>query len=160
MKLTTAILSSVLFVIAGCASLAGEPQPRGAAQFAEDPRLGEKVDRACFTSRFDGFGETTDDTAIIEIGRDHYLVETFGGCFNLDQALAIGLGNRSGCLRRGDRLFVSESVFPSRSFGGRGLESCKINSIYEWDPDAEAEESEQDSEDENENGEETAPSDT
>lgn len=147
MKVSTALISLTVLALAACASSDGEPRIRGAAQFADDPRLGEQVNKICFTSRFDGFSETTKDTAVIEVGRNHYLVETFGGCFNLDDALSIGLGNRTGCLHRGDRLYVSESVFPTRGFGSNGLERCTINSMYKWDPKAESPEAEDETED-------------
>lgn len=127
-------LSALL--LAACASAPGdENRIRGVAQFAEDVRLGEQVSKICFASRIDGFGQTTRDTVIVEEGRDHYLIETHGTCFNLKNAHRIGVKNSSSiCLRSGDRLLVSDSMFDVRS--RLDFSSCTIKSIYRWAPKA------------------------
>ncbi len=126
---------SALFLVACASAPADETRVRGVAQFAEDARLGEQVSKICFASRIDSFGETTRDTVVVEEGRDYYLIETFGTCFNLRNAQRLGVkATDSTCLRPGDKLVVSDNIFDVR----RQLDftSCTIKSIYEWDPKA------------------------
>lgn len=133
------VLPLSAMLLAACASTPADVnRVRGVAQFAEDVRLGEQVSKICFASRIDGFGETTRDTVVVEEGRDHYLIETHGTCFNLAHAQRLGVKNSSSiCLRSGDKLLVSDSMFDVRrklDFG-----SCTIKSIYKWDPKAQPE---------------------
>ena len=142
-----ALLASTLVLI-GCATTDGDSETvRGAAQFADDPRLGEQVDRICFASSIDSFGETTRDTIVLREGKDYYLVEVFGGCQTMDHAQSVGFDTFSGCLTKGDHLIVSESISPSHRTSAFDIDKCLVNAMYEWDPDAEATEDDTDATD-------------
>jgi hypothetical protein len=121
--------------LCACAST-DEAREEGVAAYADDPRLGEQVDRICFGRQINGFGETTDSTIVVRYGvNEHYLVETFGYCRDLDWAQSIALDQFSTCLTRGDSIIPYGSAFgPDRS--GPPPQSCRIKAIYEWDEDA------------------------
>lgn len=142
------VFAALLFAVAGCATdtspeaLAEREQAKADAVFANDVRRGEEVDRVCFTSNIDSFGETTRRAVVIREGRDRYLIETFGGCFDLDWAQSLGVDSFSSCLTKGDRIFASDSAF---GFDKQDLrQSCRVKAIYAWDPDATEEEIETD----------------
>jgi hypothetical protein len=110
--------------------------------FADDPRLGERVDRICFGRSINGFGETTSETIVLEARvNDHYLVETFGPCQDLDWAQSVALDQFSSCITTADSIIPSRSAF---GFDRSGIppQACRIKAIYEWNPDAEADEAE------------------
>lgn len=136
----------LLFAVSACATdtspeaVAEREQERAAQVFANDVRRGEEVDRVCFASSIDGFGETTRRAVVIREGGDRYLVETFGGCFDLDWAQSLAIDSFSSCLTKGDRIFASDSAFGFDKSDIR--QSCTIKAIYDWDPDAEAVEDE------------------
>ncbi|MAF58513.1 DUF6491 family protein [Ponticaulis sp.] len=138
------VYAGMVFLLSACATVAngGEgdaQQVSGAAKFADDPRLGERVDRMCFTSTIDGFSQPDEDTVVLRASASrHYLVET-ASCFNLDRALSIGIDSRTSCAGRGDRLIVSDSIFPGRTSTATSVDSCLITAIYEWDDDADEE---------------------
>ena len=134
LALTTACLA-----LAACASTTdGEPTPKGVAKYEGDPRLGEKVDRICFASNIDSFGNTTRDTFTVREGGDYYLIEVFGSCTPLQHAMTIRVDATGSCLRKGDHVIVSDSLM-----GGKDIpfstQRCLINEIYKWDPKAEDE---------------------
>ncbi|MCA8903086.1 MAG: hypothetical protein KDA53_17750 [Hyphomonas sp.] len=126
-------------LILGACTTSSEPKARGAEKFADDPRLGAEVNRICFASSIDSFGSTTRDTFTVREGRDHYLVEVFPGCSPLEHALTIGMEARTGCLTRGDRVIVSDSIMPDSSDSPFSVQRCTVNAIYDWTPDAEEE---------------------
>ena len=129
-------LTLVLALLASCATPPSD-EPKGVARFADDARLGEEIDRACFVRGIDRFSENTDDTVVLSAGPSrHYLVEVFGTCIELDRAQSIGIASRQTCLRRTDSLIVSTSAFSLNDSVGLGPERCRINAIYAWDPDA------------------------
>lgn len=130
--------AALAFVLSACASaeLTGDKQnAKSDPTFADDPRRGEEVNRVCFASSIDSFGETTKRAVVIREGFDYYLVETFGGCFDLDWAQSLSIDARSGCLSRGDDIRPFESAFGPDSSELRAL-PCKVKAIYEWDRDA------------------------
>ena len=136
MRLHAAFVSiSIALVLSACAS-PGEEREDGVAAYADDPRLGEPVDRICFGRQIDGFGETTDRTIIVRAGvNEHYLIETVGFCSDLDWAQSISLDQFSSCLTRGDAIIPYDSAFgPDRS--DPRPQTCRIRAIYEWDEDA------------------------
>ncbi len=142
------VFAALLLAVAGCATdtspeaLAEREQAKADAVFANDVRRGEEVDRVCFTSNIDSFGETTRRAVVIREGRDRYLIETFGGCFDLDWAQSLGVDSFSSCLTKGDRIIASDSAF---GFDKQDLrQSCRVKAIYAWDPDATEEESDTD----------------
>ena len=135
------VYGGIVFLLSACATAANGgmmslDEEKGAAQFAGDPRLGEKVDRMCFTSSIDGFSSPTDDTAILSASPSRkYLVET-SSCYGLDRAMSIALSSNMSCASRGDNLLVSDSVFRLEQSGGMPPDRCFITAIYEWDEDA------------------------
>ena len=90
--------------LAGCATETAEPRLRGLDQYADDPRLGEKTDRVCFAASIDGFSENERTTVVLHEGRDRYMVEVSGACFDLDNAESIAVDSATGCLTPGDSI--------------------------------------------------------
>lgn len=131
----------LFFAVSACATdtspeaVAEREAARAAQVFANDVRRGEQVDRVCFASSIDGFGETTRRAVVVREGRDRYLIETFGTCFDLDWAQSLAIDTFSGCLTKGDRIFASDSAFGFDKSDVR--QSCTVKAIYDWDPDAE-----------------------
>ncbi|MEL7042038.1 MAG: DUF6491 family protein [Pseudomonadota bacterium] len=130
--------AAMVFIVSACATAPTPEQEAARAEakaeqvFANDPRRGEQVDRLCFTRSIDGFTQTTRRAVILREGNDQYLIETFPGCFDLDWAQSIGVSSHSACLRRGDLLISSDSPFSLRGTT-RGIDSCRVKAIYEWD---------------------------
>ena len=126
-------------LLAACASTATDT-PRGIAAFADDPRLGERVDKICFQRSIDGFSNASKDTVVLSAGvNKDYLVEVFGGCTNLRHAQRIAIDSNLSCVDDGDYLIVSENLFSGNQSTGLDPERCAINSIYKWDKKAKAE---------------------
>lgn len=134
-------LAATLFVVSACATeltpeqLEAREKEKAEQVFANDPRRGEEVRRLCFASQIDGFGETTKRAVVVSEGLDHYLIETFPGCFDLDWAQGLAIDSTSSCLTKGDRLFAFDSPFGNHS-GSAVQQSCRVKAIYEWDRDA------------------------
>lgn len=126
--------AGLALLLTACATPALDPSPPDG--FAEDARLGERVDRICFGRSINGFGETTRRTIVLEANvNDYYLVETFGSCRDLDWAQSVALDQYASCLTTSDALIPYDSAFgPDRS--GIAPQACRIKAIYEWDPDA------------------------
>lgn len=105
----------------------------------EDLRVGEEVNRICFTSGINGFSSWDGPNGLLlrRGVNDRFLVLVDGGCFNTENALRVGIDERfgSGCLTRGDRLFVSDRLFPDRG-DPFAVQSCRVLAIYDWDEDA------------------------
>lgn len=136
--LTMAFTSSLLLFACETTSTdkSGEDPLKGIAALAEDPRLGEKVNRICFASQIDGFRAATKNTVIVESGlRKEFIMETFGGCSNLRSAQAISLPTGFSCLSDKDNIIVHESVFGTASTPFSN-ERCTIKSIYRWNENA------------------------
>ena len=106
------------------------------AVFADDPRRGDEVKKLCFASQIDSFGETTKRAVVVREGGDHYLIETFSGCFDLDWAQSLAIDSATSCLSRGDRILAFDSAFVRKDDIGL-QQSCRVKTIYEWDRDAE-----------------------
>ena len=134
MKRRYALTLCLALAAGACATGPVDQSPPEA--YADDPRLGERVDRICFGRSINGFGETTDRTIIVEARvDDHYLIETFGYCRDLAWAQSIALDQFSSCVTTSDSLIPYDSVFgPDRS--GIAPQACRIKAIYEWNPDA------------------------
>ncbi len=129
-----AVIFAASAFLAACSSTA-VTQPRESA-FAGDPRLGERVDRVCFSSTIDNFMDATDRTIVIERGvNDKYLIETVGRCPDLEWAQSIAISASGTCLTRFDELFASESAFGVRGALGRPVKRCVIGSIHTWHPE-------------------------
>lgn len=135
-KLIPSLLLALPILIA-CTSVASD-EPRGAAKFADDPRLGEQVDKICFKRSIDGFSNATRDTVVLSAGvNEDYLVEVFGGCTNLRHAQRIAIDSSLSCVDDGDFLIVSENLFSDGRSSGLDPQRCAIDSIYKWDKRAE-----------------------
>ncbi|MEO0549836.1 MAG: DUF6491 family protein [Pseudomonadota bacterium] len=152
MAIRAILIGTAALALVGCVSDPEAVQTAALAEDEVDPRRGDEVDRICFASNIDGFGETTRKTVVVREGRDRYLIETFGGCNpSLDHALSLAFDTFSSCVTRGDDIIAFDSL-SGRSHRGIGPNSCKIKRIYAWDPDAKAEAETE----ENEETEETA----
>ncbi|MEZ6000764.1 DUF6491 family protein [Hyphomonas sp.] len=129
--------ASAMLVLAGCASTDGaERKPTGIEKYADDPRLGEEVDRICFANNIDSFGNNTRDTFTVREGRDHYLIEVFGTCTPLEHAVTMRIGASTGCLTNGDSVIVSDSLTIRRD-QPFSTARCVVKSMHKWDPKAE-----------------------
>ena len=142
MKTTPAMLAISLLLtplLAACASTydSAEKEPRGAAKFADDPRLGAEVDKICFAGTINSFSAETRDTVVLRARtNDYYLVEVYGACPSLRNAQRVGVDSRGGsCLRKNDFLIVSENLFNGDQVG-IDPQRCMIRGIYEWDNEA------------------------
>lgn len=137
LRLTLAV---ACLALVGCTTAAtSESKPKGAAKYEGDARLGEKVDKLCFTSNIDSFGDNTRDTFTVREGRDYYLIEVFGSCLSLEHAMTIRLPSSSICLRPGDHVIVSDSL-TGRGDPSFSTQRCLVNAIYKWDPKAKSDE--------------------
>ncbi|MGJ3231280.1 MAG: DUF6491 family protein [Oceanicaulis sp.] len=129
--------AAAALALGACASDDGmdgaDAQPQDFADYESDPRLGARVDRICFGQSINGFGETTDETVLLESGVDDwYLAHTYN-CPNLEFAQSLSFDRYGSCLRQGDEIIAYDSAFGDDNVGiePRG---CTIRAIYEWDP--------------------------
>ncbi|MFP4520141.1 MAG: DUF6491 family protein [Oceanicaulis sp.] len=137
---TPAFLSAA--AVLALSACAGEPamdeggvEPQSFAGYEVDPRLGERVDRICFGASINGFGDTTDDTVLLEARVDDwYLAHTYS-CPDLDHAQSLRFDRFGSCLRQGDEIIPYDSAFGDDTTG-LGPRGCPIRAIYEWDPAA------------------------
>lgn len=122
--------------LAACESPGMSDEPENFMGYQGDPRLGEQVDRICFTRQISGFGETTDDTVIVRAGvNEHYLVKTFSRCTDLEHANSMALDQfNASCLRDGDSIIAYDSAFGPDAIG-MPPRACLIDEIYQWHPD-------------------------
>lgn len=115
----------------------------------DDPRVGEEVRQLCFAGSINGFSEWDGDNGLIlrKGVNDRFLVTFIASCPPADNAMRVGVDPRSGsCLRRGDRLIVSSTLFPDRNDTVFDTQRCTIGAIYQWNEDATEEETAKDSE--------------
>ncbi|GAB5455021.1 MAG: hypothetical protein Hens2KO_12500 [Henriciella sp.] len=140
-------LTALLLVVSACATeltpeqLEAREQKKADQVFADDPRRGEQVRNLCFASQIDSFGQTTKRAVVVREGRDHFLIETFPGCFDLDFAQGLAIDSFSSCLSKGDRILAFDTPFGNSGHSGI-QQSCRVKAIYEWDEDAGEEDSE------------------
>lgn len=142
MILRIATLAASALALTACSTGPGmdgaDAQARGFEDYEGDPRLGERVDRICFGSQINSFGETTNETVLLESGvNDWYLVHTYS-CQDLRFAQSVSFDRYGSCLGQ------SDAVIAYRSFTGPDRsepdpQRCRIRAIYDWDPDAVAE---------------------
>lgn len=132
--LAAAAVAAVTFGAAGTA-LSGEKEV--------DPRLGEEVDRICFSRDIDGFRtiDDEDDAVLLERGvNDWYRAALSGPCnynaLRFAQSVAIDDRPRGGCVTRGDALVFSDSAFGDFRFPN--ATRCIIVEIHRWDEKAQA----------------------
>ena len=124
-------------ILIGCTSTGNTAdEPRGVAKYADDPRLGGEVDRVCFASTIDSFGNNSRNTFTVREGMDHYLIEVFGTCSSLKDAQQIAIDATGSCLSKGDGVIVSDSIAGFDDRTGIGPQRCIVDAIYDWDPKA------------------------
>lgn len=129
-------LATASLALAGCTSTADhEAKPKGVARYEGDPRLGEQVDKICFASNIDSFGNTTRDTFTVREGGDYYLIEVFGTCSPLEHAMTMRIDAPMSCLHKGDHVIVSDSM-TGAGVGPFSTQRCMVNAMYKWDPKA------------------------
>ncbi len=137
------LLGTVLvtgLLLAACETPAATAKDEATAK--PDPRQGKEVGQLCFTGSINGFDVIDKKHVVLRKNvSSKFLVELTGICTNLSRAQAIKVDSNSSCLRRGDYLLVSDSVFFVDNAGGMGIESCPVRRIYEWndktnDPDS------------------------
>jgi len=140
------LILPAIFIVTACASVSDtDDKPRGIAAFDGDPRLGEQVDRICFSQSIDGFSNAERDTVVLHRSHnDRYIVEVNGICSSLRNAQTIGLDSYTSCLRENDYMIVSESAFSLNDNIGPGPDRCLIDKMYRWDEKAKAEDDETD----------------
>lgn len=130
-------LAVACLALTACASAADStPKPKGAEKYKDDPRLGEQVDKVCFASNIDSFGDNTRDTFTVREGFDHYLIEVFGSCVPLQHAMTIRMLPKTSCLRKGDNVVVSDTLLGGAAEGAFTSQRCMVDKIYKWDPKA------------------------
>ena len=106
------------------------------AKFADDPRLGEQVDKICFSGSIDGFRDNTRDSVILTRGvRDDYLVFV-DGCPAMSRALSLRTESIGSCLRKRDWIITSDNGFGMTGNDQIGTNQCQIESIYKWNKKA------------------------
>lgn len=126
----------IIGALAACSTTSSKTE-RGISQFKDDPRLGEQVSSICFKGNIDGFSDAAGNTIVLREGiNQHYRVSLSGFCPNLEHAQSLAFERQSGCVRRGDYILVSESVFSLDDGDGIGPDRCFINEIYKWDRNA------------------------
>lgn len=133
---TILALPMILLATACVSGLPGKAPASGLAQFADDPRLGEPVASICFASNIDGFSMNRRNTVVLHEGRDHFMVEVFGTCPDLEFAQTIGIGATGACLSKGDAILVSDTLGGS----AMGPRRCVVREIRAWNPKAASEE--------------------
>ena len=144
-----ALMTGAALVLGACATTdSDEPSSKEAflAELMEDPRVGEEVDRICFTGNIDSFSNTTKRSVVVSVSptRD-YVITTFTRCSELDFAQSVAFDDFGSCLTRGDKILAFSSAFGPSSVDAPIL-GCQVDKIYEWDEDAEAPEEDGESE--------------
>lgn len=131
------LLVPPLLALAACAAT-----PDAERLGLDDPKRGERLDRVCFNRQITGFSEWREgDGLILRRGAREEVLVTLPVCPALDFVQRVGVDERfsAGCLRPGDRLFVSTSAFGgTQSADAFETSSCLIDEIYAYDRDAEA----------------------
>lgn len=131
---------AALMVLGACATDGASPRADAIAETLADVRVGEKVDRICFTRGIDSFSEEKRNSVVLRRGvNDEYLVIT-RSCPNLDMAQSMRLESDLGCLRRQDHIRVYQSAFGPSDADRFAFNRCQIDAIYKWDDDAVVEE--------------------
>lgn len=130
------ILLGTIALMTGCASAGGASSSEHIAEILADRRVGEPVDKVCFARTIDGFRENTRDSVVLRRGANSDYLVTVKGCPRLNDAQSIGLTSSTSCLRRSDRLIVSDSAFSLSGQTPLGPDTCWVDAIYEWNEDA------------------------
>lgn len=101
-----------------------------------DKRVVEEVNQLCFARTINGFRNwDAGEGVILRQGVNNEFLVTFQGvCQPLDNAQRVGVNNRfgSGCIRQGDRLFISEAVFSGRNAPFES-DFCVVRDVFAFD---------------------------
>ena len=125
-----------LMASVGCATDGHSSRSDAIAETLDDARVGEEVDKICFTRGIDSFSEEKRNSVVLRRGvNDEYLVVT-RSCTNLDMAQSLRLDSALGCLRRQDYIRVYQSAFGPSDADRFAFDRCQIDAIYKWDDDA------------------------
>lgn len=127
---------AALMALGACATDGQSSRSDAIAETLADVRVGEEVDRICFTRGIDSFSEEKRNSVVLRRGvNDEYLVLT-RSCINLDMAQSLRLDGSGGCLRRLDSIRVYQSAFGPTDADRFVFDRCQIDAIYKWDDDA------------------------
>lgn len=125
-----------LMASVGCATDGHSSRSDEIAETLADARVGEEVDKICFTRGIDSFSEEKRNSVVLRRGvNDEYLVVT-RSCTNLDMAQSLRLDSALGCLRRQDYIRVYQSAFGPSDADRFAFDRCQIDAIYKWDDEA------------------------
>ena len=126
------LVFAAAILLAACASTADPDAPTEIEARLADIRTGERVERICFSRGIDGFRDNGDRTVIVRRRLDEDYLLVMRSCPQLDRAQSLVIAE-GGCLRRNDRIIVSESAFGSRGPAQIGPATCFVDAIYRWD---------------------------
>lgn len=128
--------AAALMALGACATDGQSTRSEAIAETLADVRVGEEVDKICFTRGIDSFSEEKRNSVVLRRGvNDEYLVVT-RSCVNLDMAQSLRLDSSLGCLRRQDHIRVYQSAFGPSDADRFAFDRCQIDAIYKWDDDA------------------------
>lgn len=137
MKRTILFAAAMALTLVACTTASENDEVRGIAKYEGDPRLGEEVDKICFTRNIDGFTGATKDTIILESVNKEYIVEVERNCYNLRNAMGVTLDTGLSCLSKFDHIVVYDTLVGGPA-AGPGPDRCAIKSINKWDGKAKA----------------------
>lgn len=127
---------AALIALSACATDGQSTRSDAIAETLADVRVGEEVDRICFTRGIDSFSEEKRNSVVLRRGvNDEYLVVT-RSCPYLDMAQSLRLDDTMGCLRRGDSIRVYQSAFGPSDADRFAFDRCLIDEIYKWNDNA------------------------
>lgn len=141
------IVAATAAFAAALAACASTDEKLEYASLEEDPRVGELDNQVCFSRSVRGFSVYQDgEGLVLSRGGDRYLVTFAGVCTAARNAMAIGFDQRfgGGCITRGDRIYMTSNPTGRPGLSRLDTDVCRIQEIYEFDPDAaKAEENEE-----------------
>ena len=142
------LMAGAAVALGACATTdSDEPTSKEAflAELMEDPRVGEEVDRICFTGSIDSFSHATKRSVVVSVSPSkNYLITTFTRCTDLDYAQSMVFNDFGACLTRGDKIIPFSSAF-GPSAADAPIIGCQVDKIFKWDEDAEAPEEDSES---------------
>lgn len=128
-KINLTLLTLISGLLFGCAS--SDQEQAFSYDKNNDPRIGQAVDRVCFSNAISGWGEVDNDPdgLLVHFGSNRtFKLDLIGMC-EPDWAMTkVAFISRSGsnCLAKGDKV-VTDSQRDRHS-------SCVVSAIHEWQP--------------------------
>jgi len=123
-------------LLSACASTGTSTRAEAIAETLADARVGEEVNRICFTRGIDSFSEEKRNSVVLRRGvNDEYLVMT-RSCPDLDMARSLRLDSSGSCLSRSDSIRVYQSAFGPSDADQFTFNRCFVDAIYKWNDDA------------------------